>query len=135
MTNDLSLEKYRRMQRIREFETVAEAIHAVGEVPGALHTYTGQEATGVGACIALDLEDYMVGNHRSPGHPIAKGAALRPPDRYGHAARDTRRDRSRGEGGGRRRAAVRPRQRLSRQAIAFDHVFVDHLPIPDYLTI
>jgi TPP-dependent pyruvate/acetoin dehydrogenase alpha subunit len=77
-TNDNSLEKFRRMQRIREFETVAEAIHAAGEVPGALHTYTGQEATGVGACMALNLEDYMVGNHRSHGHPIAKGAALRP---------------------------------------------------------
>ncbi|WP_284258201.1 thiamine pyrophosphate-dependent dehydrogenase E1 component subunit alpha [Acidocella aquatica] len=76
--NDLSLEKFRRMVRIREFETVAEAIHAAGEVPGALHTYTGQEATGVGACIALRSDDYMVGNHRSHGHPIAKGAKLRP---------------------------------------------------------
>ncbi|MDO6414548.1 thiamine pyrophosphate-dependent dehydrogenase E1 component subunit alpha [Sphingomonas sp. BIUV-7] len=76
--NDLSLEKYRRMLRIREFEAVAEAIHAGGEVPGSLHTYTGQEATGVGACIALRQDDYMVGNHRSHGHPIAKGAALGP---------------------------------------------------------
>lgn len=77
-TNDLSIEKYRRMVRIREFEAVAEAIHAAGEVPGSLHTYTGQEATGVGACIALRKDDYMVGNHRSHGHPIAKGAALAP---------------------------------------------------------
>jgi pyruvate dehydrogenase E1 component alpha subunit len=76
--NDLGLEKYRRMMRIREFESVAEAIHAAGEVPGSLHTYTGQEATGVGACIALRDDDYMVGNHRSHGHPIAKGAALGP---------------------------------------------------------
>ena len=66
------------MMRIREFEAVAEAIHAAGEVPGSLHTYTGQEATGVGACIALRDDDYMVGNHRSHGHPIAKGAALGP---------------------------------------------------------
>ncbi|TVV75958.1 thiamine pyrophosphate-dependent dehydrogenase E1 component subunit alpha [Sphingomonas solaris] len=76
--NDRSLEKYRRMVRIREFEAVAEAIHAAGEVPGSLHTYTGQEATGVGACIALRNDDYMVGNHRSHGHPIAKGAKLGP---------------------------------------------------------
>lgn len=76
--NDLSLEKYRRMLRIREFEAVAEVIHAGGEVPGSLHTYTGQEATGVGACIPLRKDDYMVGNHRSHGHPIAKGAALGP---------------------------------------------------------
>lgn len=78
LPNDRSLEKYRRMVRIREFEAVAEVIHAGGEVPGSLHTYTGQEATGVGACIALRDDDYMVGNHRSHGHPIAKGAALGP---------------------------------------------------------
>jgi TPP-dependent pyruvate/acetoin dehydrogenase alpha subunit len=78
LLNDRRLEKFTRMQRIREFETVAESIHAAGEIPGSLHTYTGQEATGVGACMALALEDYMVGNHRSHGHPIAKGAALRP---------------------------------------------------------
>jgi len=73
-----SLEKYRRMVRIRCFEDQAEAIHAQGEIPGALHTYAGQEATGVGACIALRNDDYMVGTHRSHGHPIAKGAKLRP---------------------------------------------------------
>jgi pyruvate dehydrogenase E1 component alpha subunit len=30
----------------------------------------------VGACIALRRDDYMVGNHRSHGHPIGKGAKL-----------------------------------------------------------
>lgn len=77
-TNDRSLEKYRRMLRIRAFEDRAEAIHAAGEIPGALHTYAGQEASGVGACMALRNDDYMVGTHRSHGHPIAKGAKLRP---------------------------------------------------------
>ncbi|RVQ64726.1 thiamine pyrophosphate-dependent dehydrogenase E1 component subunit alpha [Croceicoccus ponticola] len=76
--NDPRLEKYRRMQRIRQFEAKAEAIHAAGEIPGALHTYAGMEASGVGACIALRDDDYMVGTHRSHGHPIAKGAKLRP---------------------------------------------------------
>lgn len=77
-TNDRSLEKYRRMLRIRVFEDKAETIHAAGEIPGALHTYSGQEASGVGACMALRDDDYMVGTHRSHGHPIAKGAKLRP---------------------------------------------------------
>lgn len=77
-SNDRSLEKYRRMLRIRVFEEKAEAIHAAGEIPGALHTYSGQEASGVGACMALRDDDYMVGTHRSHGHPIAKGAKLRP---------------------------------------------------------
>lgn len=75
---ELAREKYRRMMRIREFETRAEVCHANGEIPGALHTCSGQEGEIVGACIALRTEDYMVGNHRSHGHPIAKGAPLRP---------------------------------------------------------
>jgi pyruvate dehydrogenase E1 component alpha subunit len=66
------------MQRIRTFESEAEAIHAAGEIPGALHTYSGQEGSGVGCCMALRTDDSMVGTHRSHGHPIAKGAALRP---------------------------------------------------------
>ena len=76
-SNDRSLELYRRMVRIRLFEDVAEAIHAKGEIPGSLHTYAGQEASGVGTCMALRRDDYMVGTHRSHGHPIAKGAGLR----------------------------------------------------------
>ena len=76
--NDPRLEKYRRMVLIRKFEAQAETIHAQGEIPGALHTYTGMEASGVGACMAIRDDDYMVGNHRSHGHPIAKGAEVRP---------------------------------------------------------
>jgi TPP-dependent pyruvate/acetoin dehydrogenase alpha subunit len=76
--NDRKLEKFRRMLRIRKFEDSAEEMHAKGEIPGSLHTYAGQEASGVGACIALGDDDYMVGTHRSHGHPIAKGAKLRP---------------------------------------------------------
>lgn len=76
--NDSKIEKFRRMVRIRKFEDLAEEMHAKGEIPGSLHTYAGQEASGVGACIALGDNDYMVGTHRSHGHPIAKGAKLRP---------------------------------------------------------
>jgi len=77
LANDQALEFFRRMVKIRRFEERAEAMHAQGEIPGALHTYSGQEATGVGACMALRNDDFMVGNHRSHGHPIAKGAKLR----------------------------------------------------------
>jgi acetoin:2,6-dichlorophenolindophenol oxidoreductase subunit alpha len=76
--NDRSIDAYRRMLRIRHFEETAERIHAAGEIPGALHTCAGQEGEIVGACLALRTDDYMVGNHRSHGHPIAKGAELRP---------------------------------------------------------
>jgi TPP-dependent pyruvate/acetoin dehydrogenase alpha subunit len=76
--NDLWSELYRRMVRIRTFEDEAEKLHLKGEIPGALHTAAGQEGEIVGACMALRLDDYMVGNHRSHGHPIGKGAQLRP---------------------------------------------------------
>jgi len=65
------------MLRIRKFEDRAEALHAEGEIPGALHTTPGQEGAVVGACLALRVDDYMVGTHRSHGHPIAKGANLK----------------------------------------------------------
>jgi acetoin:2,6-dichlorophenolindophenol oxidoreductase subunit alpha len=76
--NDRSIDAYRRMLKIRHFEETAERIHAAGGIPGALHTCAGQEGEIVGACLALRTDDYMVGNHRSHGHPIAKGAELRP---------------------------------------------------------
>jgi pyruvate dehydrogenase E1 component alpha subunit len=69
---------YRRMLLMRNFDERAEELHAAGEIPGAVHTYVGQEGTGVGACMAVRIDDYMVGTHRSHGHPIAKGAALGP---------------------------------------------------------
>jgi pyruvate dehydrogenase E1 component alpha subunit len=66
-----------RMQRIRHFENAAIELHKNGEIPGSLHTSQGQEGEIVGACSAVRLDDYMVGNHRSHGHPIGKGAKLR----------------------------------------------------------
>lgn len=75
-SNHLWPEMYRRMLRIRQFEAAATTLHSRGEIPGALHTATGQEGEIVGACMALTNKDYMVGNHRSHGHPIGKGAKL-----------------------------------------------------------
>jgi len=70
------LEMYRRMRRIRLFEDCAEEVHRNGEIRGSLHTSHGQEGEIVGACMALRGDDFMVGNHRSHGHPIGKGAQL-----------------------------------------------------------
>lgn len=75
-SNSMALEIYRRMQRIRQFEAAAVDLLVRGEISGGLHTTPGQEAAIVGACMALDDADYMVGTHRSHGHPIGKGAGL-----------------------------------------------------------
>ncbi|HXX77149.1 MAG TPA: thiamine pyrophosphate-dependent dehydrogenase E1 component subunit alpha [Ktedonobacteraceae bacterium] len=76
-TNEQLVEMYRRMARIRYFEENVVEMVASGEIPGAAHTSIGQEGEIVGACMALRSDDYMVGNHRSHGHPIGKGAQLK----------------------------------------------------------
>ena len=68
------LEMYRRMVRIREFELTAIDLFKRGHVKGAVHPYIGQEASGVGVCMALRRDDLIAGTHRSHGHNIAKGA-------------------------------------------------------------
>jgi acetoin:2,6-dichlorophenolindophenol oxidoreductase subunit alpha len=68
------LEMYRRMVRIREFELAAIDLFKRGQVKGTVHPYIGQEASGVGVCMALRVDDLIAGTHRSHGHNIAKGA-------------------------------------------------------------
>lgn len=72
------VEAYRRMLRIRLFEEKVIDLVKKGLITGGVHSSLGQEAETVGACLALAADDYMVGNHRSHGHPIAKGTPLRP---------------------------------------------------------
>lgn len=71
---DTLLELYRRMVLIREFELGAMDLFKRGQVKGAVHPYIGQEASGVGVCMALRRDDLIAGTHRSHGHNLAKGA-------------------------------------------------------------
>jgi pyruvate dehydrogenase E1 component alpha subunit len=71
---NLLFEMYRRMIRIREFELAAIDLFKRGQVKGTIHAYIGQEASGVGVCMALRTDDLIAGTHRSHGHNIAKGA-------------------------------------------------------------
>jgi pyruvate dehydrogenase E1 component alpha subunit len=68
------LEMFRRMVRIREFELAAMDVFKRGLIKGTVHPYIGQEASGVGVCMALRPDDLIAGTHRSHGHNIAKGA-------------------------------------------------------------
>src|SRR5882757_1623451 len=76
MERSVEIEMLRRMLKIRAFEEAAIEQAKKGKIPGSLHTSVGQEASIVGACMALSQNDYMIGTHRSHGHPIGKGAAL-----------------------------------------------------------
>ena len=77
LSTERLLETYRRMQRIRRFEEEGTRLFNAGEIPGGYHASIGQEATIVGACMALRDDDAMTGTHRSHGHPIGKGADLK----------------------------------------------------------
>jgi acetoin:2,6-dichlorophenolindophenol oxidoreductase subunit alpha len=76
-TNAQQREAYRRMVRIRIFEEEGTRLYTAGHIAGAYHSSIGQEATIVGACMALRDDDSMTGTHRSHGHPIGKGADLK----------------------------------------------------------
>ena len=63
-----------RMHVIRKFEEVAEASYMRGLIHGTMHLSIGQEASAVGAVLALRGDDYILSTHRGHGHCIAKGA-------------------------------------------------------------
>jgi TPP-dependent pyruvate/acetoin dehydrogenase alpha subunit len=76
--HDVLVEMQRRMLRIRRFDEMVAELMTAGEMVGGAHLTMGQEGAVVGACLALRNSDYIVGTHRSHGHPIGKGAALGP---------------------------------------------------------
>jgi pyruvate dehydrogenase E1 component alpha subunit len=73
---DTLLEMMRRMLLIRRFDERVEELSEAGEIVGPVHLYFGEEAVAVGTCVALRNDDFVTGNHRSHGHPIAKGSAI-----------------------------------------------------------
>ena len=70
---EILMEMLHKMSLIRNFDETAALLVQRGELVGAVHCYIGEEAVAVGACAALRDDDYITGNHRSHGHPIAKG--------------------------------------------------------------
>jgi 2-oxoisovalerate dehydrogenase E1 component len=48
-----------------------------GNIPGACHTYVGQEAVAVGVCAHLRPDDVVFSTHRGHGHALAKGVPPR----------------------------------------------------------
>lgn len=62
------------MALIRAFETKAAECFTRSELAGNIHLYMGQEASGVGACLALRETDFITSTHRGHGHCLAKGA-------------------------------------------------------------
>lgn len=63
----------RRMILIREFEERVSVLFEDNELPGFVHLYIGEEAIAVGACSAINGDDYITSTHRGHGHSLAKG--------------------------------------------------------------
>lgn len=68
------------MMLLREFETMLNSLRSKGEFAGVTchyrgpaHLSVGQEASAVGAALALCVDDHIYGNHRSHGDFLAKG--------------------------------------------------------------
>ncbi|MFW6269671.1 MAG: thiamine pyrophosphate-dependent dehydrogenase E1 component subunit alpha, partial [Bacillota bacterium] len=71
---------YRDMTLIREFETMVQGMKTSSEYNGIeynylgpSHLYFGEEAAAVGQAFVLDINDYILGSHRSHGEILAKG--------------------------------------------------------------
>lgn len=76
MEKSLKIKMFTDMVRIRCFEDKVNELDRRGELPGFVHLYWGEEASGVGICSALNTDDYITSTHRGHGHMIAKGAVM-----------------------------------------------------------
>ncbi len=77
LTTEQALWLLREMLRIRRVEEALARSYAQGLIPGACHTYVGQEAIAVGVCANLRQNDVVFSTHRGHGHALAKGAPAR----------------------------------------------------------
>jgi pyruvate dehydrogenase E1 component alpha subunit len=68
---------YERMLLIRRAEERLSKEAQAGSLPGGVHLYIGQEASGVGVCSVLNDDDYITSTHRGHGHFLAKGGDLK----------------------------------------------------------
>ena len=70
-------ELYLKMAQTREFEETAARLFVQGKVHGTAHFCIGEEATGVGVCSALEIEDLITQTHRGHNQGIGKGMDIK----------------------------------------------------------
>jgi len=76
LSQERLIEMYKRMLLIRYFEEKAMELFNRNAIGGPLHLYIGEEAVAVGACTAINNDDYIASTHRGHGHCIAKGGEV-----------------------------------------------------------
>ena len=77
LSREQALALYRQMLEIRRTEEQLAKSHQAGMIPGACHTYVGQEAIATGVCAHLTHDDAVFSTHRGHGHALAKGVPPR----------------------------------------------------------
>src|ERR687894_1701033 len=77
LDRDGLLALFREMALIRRTEEQLARSYQQGQIPGACHTYVGQEAVAVGVCAHLRPDDVVFSTHRGHGHALAKGVPPR----------------------------------------------------------
>src|SRR5689334_20569657 len=77
LSKDQYLALFRQMLEIRRTEEQLAKSHQAGLIPGACHTYVGEEAIATGVCAHLTHQDAVFSTHRGHGHALAKGVPPR----------------------------------------------------------
>lgn len=77
ITKDVLIPLYRQMLVIRRCEEQLARSYQAGLIPGACHTYVGQEAIATAVCAHLRHDDAVFSTHRGHGHALAKGVPPR----------------------------------------------------------
>jgi 2-oxoisovalerate dehydrogenase E1 component len=77
LSKDTLLALYRQMLTIRRCEEQLARCYQSGLIPGACHTYVGEEAIATGVCAHLNNDDAVFSTHRGHGHALAKGVTPR----------------------------------------------------------
>ena len=77
LSREMLAKMFHDMCAIREFDTKVKSLWMKNEIYGLAHSYVGAEAIAVGACSALEKDDYITSTHRGHGHTLAKGADIK----------------------------------------------------------
>lgn len=77
VAQNLSLELFREMLRIRLIEETIANRYPEQKMRCPVHLSIGQEALAVGVCKAALHSDYLISNHRAHAHYLAKGGDLK----------------------------------------------------------
>ena len=76
MANNLFVELYRKLLRLRMVEESIATRYSEQEMRCPVHLSIGQEAVPIGVCAHLSSSDYAMSTHRSHNHYLAKGGNL-----------------------------------------------------------